>query len=138
MYDHKYAEMYSQLMKKKAVENKCDEEMKIGRKVEADALANFKLLYGDVDLDEEDDSIADISGTNIVTSTPDDSVKGTNKDSSNGNHVKLQGASSVVGNVMNVEDLSLKVQVGKLSNIDVSKMDDFKILCNPTVYGSFM
>ena len=112
--------------------------MKIGRKAEADALAKFKLLYGDVDLDEEDDGIADISGTNIVTSTPDDSVKDTNKDSPNGNHVKLQGASSVVGNVTNVEDLSLKVHVGEQSNIDVSKMDDFKILCNPTVYNSFM
>ena len=33
MYDHKYAEMYNRLMKKReAGEKKCEEEMKIGRK----------------------------------------------------------------------------------------------------------
>ena len=101
-------------------------------------LAKFKLLYGDIDLDEEDDAIADISGANIVTSTPDDSVKGTSKESPNGNHLNLQGASSVNNNTMNVEDLSLKVNVAEQPNIDVSKMDDFDILHNPTVYGSFM
>ena len=69
MYDHKYAEMYNWLMKKReAGEKKHEEEMKIGRKAEADALPEFKLLYGDIDLDEEDDTIADISGANIVTS----------------------------------------------------------------------
>ena len=34
--------------------------------------------------------------------------------------------------------MSLKVNVGKQSNLDVSKLDDFEILCNPTVYGSFI
>ena len=34
--------------------------------------------------------------------------------------------------------MSLKVNVGEQSNPDVSKLDDFKILHNPTVYGSFM
>ena len=77
MYDHKYAEKYNQLMKKgEAGEKKHEEEMKIGRKAETDALAKFKLLHGDIDLNEEDDAIADIFGANIVTSTPDDSVKG--------------------------------------------------------------
>ena len=101
-------------------------------------LQSFKLLYGDIDLNEEDDTIADLSGVNIVTFTPDDSVKGTGKESPNGNHWNLQGASSVNNNAANVEDLSLKINVGEQSNIDVSKMDDFDILHNPTVYGSFM
>ena len=138
MYDHKYAEMYNQLMKKReAGEKKWEEEMKIGRKAEADTLAKFKLLYGDIDLNE-DDAIADISGANIVTFTPDNSVKGTSEESPNGNHLNLQGASSVNNNTMNVDDLSLKVNVGEQSNINVSKMDDFDILCNLPVYGSFM
>ena len=109
---------------------------KLETKAEADA--KFKLIYGDIDLDDEDESIADISGANIVTSTPDKSVKGTNKDSPNGNLLSFQAVSGGNSNTNKLEDLSLKVNVGEQSNIDVSKLDDFKILHNPTVYSSFM
>ena len=63
-------------------------------------MQSFKLLYGDIDLNEDDDTIADISGANIVTFTPDNSVKGTSEESPNGNHLNLQGASSVNNNTM--------------------------------------
>ena len=139
MYDCKYNEMYNKLMKKwGAGEKKCEEELQIGKKAEADVIAKFKLIYGDIDLDDEDDGTADISGTNIVTSTPDESVKGTNMDSPSGNLSSFQAGSGKSSNTTKLDDLSLKVNVGKQSNLDVSRLDDFEILCNPTVYGSFM
>ena len=111
---------------------------KLEKKAEADTIAKFKLIYRDIDLDDEDDGIADISGANIVTSTPDESVKGTNKDSPSGNLSSFQAGSGKSSNTTKLDDLSLKVNVGKQSNLDVSKLDDFEILHNPTVYGSFM
>ena len=114
MYDHKYNEMYNKLMKKwEAGEKKC-EELQIGKKkAEADAIAKFKLIYRDIDLDDEDDGIADISGANIVTSTPDESFKGTNKDSPSGNHLSFHTVSGDNSNTTKLDDLSLKVNIGK-------------------------
>ena len=91
-----------------------------------------------MDLDDEDDGIAHISGANIVTSTPDESVKGTNKDSPSGNLLSFHAVSGDNSNTTKLDDLSLKVNFCKQSNIDVSKLADFMILHNPTVYGSFM
>ena len=112
MYDHKYNEIYNKLMKKRAAgEKKCEEEMQIGRKAEADTIAKFKLLYGDIDLDNEDDGIVDISGANIVTSTPDESVKGTNKDSPTSNLSSSQAVSGGNGNTTKLENCHSKLML---------------------------